>query len=249
LGDEPVLAAEAQLYQRLLAMDHHGAHSVLDQHVSQNSVAHLYDSVIVPALTMVERDRHKGALDPEREEFIFMSVREILGEFAERAHQAGEPGNVVRAPGRDGRFLCVPANDESDEITASMLAQLIEGTGRVSVSFPSDPRLQHTIRMIAPTENDVFCISALPPFAFSYARTLSLHLRRRYPKTKIMVGVWGYTGDTNRAVQRFRPSEPDQFVTTLASAIEWLIPAESNGDAGNSTRGPKEELDAPTLVT
>lgn len=82
-----------------------------------------------------------------------------------------------------------------------MLAQLLDAEDRVAVTFPSDAKLQHLVRMSAPAENDVFCISAVPPFAFAHARTLSIQLRRRFPKTKITVGVWGFNGDTNRAVQ------------------------------------------------
>ena len=78
LGDQPGLTAEAQIYQRLLAMDDREAHSVAERYVKENSLVRLYDAVIVPALTMAEHDRHKGALDPAREEFLFMSVREML---------------------------------------------------------------------------------------------------------------------------------------------------------------------------
>jgi predicted PurR-regulated permease PerM len=230
LGDEPVLAAEAQVYQRLLAADDHGARAVLDHHLVENSVLQLYDSVLVPTLTMAEVDRHKGALDADREEFIFMSVREILGEFAERMRKPNNSDNSRSALIHNGRILCVPANDEADEITAAMLAQLLDAADRIAVRFFSDARLQHSVRMSAPTESDVFCISALPPFAFAHARTLSIQLHRRFPKTKIIVGVWGFNGDANRAIQRFDPARPEKLFTSLATAVEWIVasgPAES----------------------
>jgi predicted PurR-regulated permease PerM len=75
LGDEQVLAADAQLYQRLLAMDESGARDVAERSFSEGSVVEVFDSVFIPALIMAERDRHKGKLDPEREEFIFMTLR------------------------------------------------------------------------------------------------------------------------------------------------------------------------------
>ena len=218
LGDEPTLEASAQLYHRLLTMDDHGARSVLDQNLGENSVAQLYDSVMIPTLTMVERDRHKGALDPDREEFIFMSIREMMSESLQRI-QKSESADAVAS----GRFLCVPANDESDEIAAAMLAQLLAAEGHVAVVLANDDGLPRSIRMIAPTEKDVLCISALPPFAFSQARRLNSQLRRRFPKIKIIIGIWGFTGDASRAIQRFQPSEPDQFVTSLASAVKWMV--------------------------
>jgi len=61
LGDEPVLADEAQLYQRLLAMDQLEAHTIVGQFLRGRPLVELYDSVLIPALTMAEQDRHKGS--------------------------------------------------------------------------------------------------------------------------------------------------------------------------------------------
>jgi predicted PurR-regulated permease PerM len=54
LGDEPVLAAEARLYQRLLAMDQLEAHTIVDQFLKGRPLVELYDLVLVPALSMAE---------------------------------------------------------------------------------------------------------------------------------------------------------------------------------------------------
>ncbi len=236
LGDEPVLEIEAQLYQRLLAMDDQGARAVVDQYLTQNTMLQLYDAVLIPTMSMVEKDRHKGALDPGREEFIFMSMREMIGELSVRSLPPDDdtPVEIPEA----GRFLCLPANDESDEITAAMLAQLLEAAGRVTISVPKDGRLPQTIRTISPTDEDVFCVSALPPFAFTRARDLCINLRRWYPKTKIIVCVWGYTGETIRAIERFQPAKPHHFVTSFASALNYLLPQEflgSGGEGGSDT--------------
>jgi predicted PurR-regulated permease PerM len=240
LGDEQALAPEAQLYQRLLAMDERGARVVIDKHLIDNPLPHLYDSVIIPTLSIVERDRRKGALDPEREEFIFLSIREMLGEIAERAHNAPDVDHVGYGSVGAGRVLCIPSKDESDEITAAMLAQLLETAGCVVLSFPTDSKLQRMIHLVGPTENDVFFISALPPFAFMRTRAVCSHLQRRFPKTKVVVGIWGFAGDTTRAVQRFQPSRPDAVVTSLSAAMEWL--------ANSGVARPSVEPDAPTLV-
>jgi methanogenic corrinoid protein MtbC1 len=177
---------------------------------------------MIPTLTIVERDRHKGSLDPEREEFIFLSIREMLGEIAERTHRSAHPDQLADSSMRAGRVLCIPAKDECDEITASMLAQLMESAGCTVISFPTDSTLQRMIRLMEPTENDVFFISALPPFAFMRTRAACSHLQRRFPKTKVVVGIWGFGGDTTRALKRFEPSRPDAVVTSLAAAVEWV---------------------------
>src|SRR6266404_4082766 len=124
---------------------------------------------------MAEQDRHKGALEPAREEFLFLSVREMLAEFSEKAIRA-EIGNgdvsLKRAPVCTGRVFCIPTSDEADEITASMLAQLLEQAGCTAVSFPLDSSTEHMLSLMAPEPDDVFCVSALPPFAFARAKNL-----------------------------------------------------------------------------
>jgi hypothetical protein len=226
LGDEPALVAEARLYQRLLAMDDREARAVADGYLAENSLSQLYDLVIIPALTMAEQDRHKGALDPIREEFLFLSVKEMMAEFSERTLKSDAANEGSRPVASSGRVLCLPANDEADEITAAMLAQLLEQAGYPAISFVLDPSLLQTVGLVDPVENDTFCISALPPFAFARARTVSRQLQLRFPRTKMIVGVWGFTGDTERASQCFQPSQPAQLVTSLADAVKFVVDAD-----------------------
>jgi len=219
LGDQPVLVAEAQVYQRLLAMDDREARAVADVYLRENSLVQLYDSVIIPALSMAEQDRHKGALDSGREEFVFLSIKEMIAEFPEQTAQ--EPAPVIAS----GRVLCVPANDEADEIAAAMLAQLLEQAGCPAVSLPLDPSLQHLAAIVEPAHGDVFCISALPPFAFARARTLSRLLQVRFPRNKMYIGVWGFTGEIEQALQRFQPKRPEKLLTSLAEAVQLFAPS------------------------
>jgi hypothetical protein len=230
LGDQPVLAAEAQVYQRLLAMDDHEARAVADVYLSENSLVQLYDSVIIPALTMAEQDRHKGALDPTREEFVLLSLKEMIAEFSEKtvpsepvnpgAERDAEP---VRKPACvAGRVLCLPANDEADEIAATMLSQLLEHAGCEVLAVPLDPSLQHLAAIVEPSHQDLFCICAVPPFAFARTRVLSRLLQVRFPRIKIVIGVWGFTGDTEEALQRFQPARPERLVTSFADAVAFF---------------------------
>jgi predicted PurR-regulated permease PerM len=228
LGDEPDLASEAQIYQRLLAMDESGARVVMDQYLDKNPVMRLYDSVLIPALTMVERDRHQGALEPEREEFIFLTIREMLSDFAERSRIPAQIGNGLQRPVPIGRILFIPAAHESDEIAAAMLAQSLPA-GCATIVLPLDTNNMQLLDLLVPEEHDTFCVSALPPLAFAGARTVASHLRHRFPKTKIVVGLWGFNGDATRALQRFQPLPPDKVVTTLASAAEWMVSEEAHG--------------------
>jgi predicted PurR-regulated permease PerM len=221
LGDEPVLAVEAHLYQRLLAMDQQESREIVDQFLKEHTLAELYDSVLIPALAMAEQDRHKGALDPIREEFLFLSVNEIVAELSSYTPKENEI--AAQSPPAPAKVFCFAASDQADEITNSMLMQLLEPQGYTAFSFPAG-----TSAPIAElTPDDVICVSALPPFAFANARSLCGQLRARFPKSKMIVGIWGFTGDVAQALQRFDRSKPDALVSSLAQVIERVtgVPA------------------------
>jgi len=219
LGDEPVLAPEAHLYQRLLAMDQQEARDVVDQFLKEHTLAELYDTVLVPALAMAEQDRHKGSLDPIREEFLFLSVNEMIAELS--SYTPKETELAAQPPPAAGKVFCFAASDAADEITNSMLLQLLEQQGYMAFSFP----VGAFPPVVELSPDDLICVSALPPFAFANARNLCGQLRARFPKCKLIVGIWGFTGDVAQGLQRFERSKPDGLVTSLAQVLQRLNPS------------------------
>jgi AI-2E family transporter len=229
LGDEPVLASEAQLYQRLLAMDQLEAHSIVGNFLQGKPLVELYDSVLIPALSMAEQDRHKGAIDVAHEEFLFLSITEMIVEFSEYELEdtSSEPDAApIPDAGQhpDARIICLPAHDRADEVTATMLSQLLEREGFVTLSFPfvGSASPNEWLRTIEAGWNDVVCISALPPYAFAPARAMCKKIREQFPKLKVVVCVWGFSGDVQKAKARFARTQPDRLSTSLGEALEHV---------------------------
>ena len=229
LGDEVALGPEAQIYQRLLAMDQSEAHAIVDRCLKEKSLVELYDSVLLPALSLAEQDRHKGAIDTAREEFLFLSINEMITELSEYqpaphpapAEDAAAPSGPAEQTG--ARILCLPANDRADEVTAAMLAQLLEQAGHAALSLPiAHASLAEMLALLEIRPDDVICISALPPYAFTPARTMCKLIRERFPKVKLVIGVWGFSGDTEKAKARFERTQPDRLLTSLAQAVEQI---------------------------
>ncbi len=221
LGDESVLAADAQIYQRLLAMDQLEVQTILAEALPGKSLVELYDSVLIPALSMAEQDRHKGAIDAAREEFLFLSINEMVVEFSEY-ERPDDAASADMASGVKQRVLCFPAYDRADEITAAMLAQILEHKGFATLSFPLGPSLVECLASIGSSPGDVVCISALPPYAFAPARAMCKQIREVLPKLKIVVCVWGFSGDTKKAMARFERTQPDRLSTSIAEAVEHV---------------------------
>jgi hypothetical protein len=104
-----------------------------------------------------------------------------------------------------------------------MLAQLLEQAGQTALSLPiahASPVEMLTFLDVKP--DDVICISALPPYAFPPAVTMCKLIRERFPKPKLVIGIWGFSGDAEKAKARFERAPPDRLLTNLAQAVEQI---------------------------
>ena len=210
LGDEPVLSPEARYYQRLLAMDEDEATEIVDEYLKERSVAEVYDSVLIPALSLAERDRHQNRLDDEKEEFIYQTTKELIQDLGERS----EP---VFPPALPLSICCLPARDRADELVGLMLAQLLRQAGydAKAISLGS---AEDMLDQLIEAEPNVLCVSALPPFAITHARSICRRVRRRLPDLNIAVGLWNSGGELEKLKQRLGTDCSDSVISTLAQA-------------------------------
>jgi predicted PurR-regulated permease PerM len=195
LGVEPVLAPEARFYQRLVALDQEEATELAEKYAEEKGAQALLADVVIPALSLAERDRHHGELDARRERFLFDTVGGIVEELEFKNDDVNEGACVV------------PAHDEADLVAAQILARA------------SGARLAANVdEALCP----LVCISAVPPHAASHAASLARRIRRRQPETRILVALWASGGDASRAIERLRQAGADQVLTRLPEAIEAL---------------------------
>jgi predicted PurR-regulated permease PerM len=229
LGDEPALTPDSRFYQRLLAMDHEEARQVLENHLEGKTLEELYDSVLIPALSLAEQDRHQNLLEDANQKFICQSTRELIDEFWEPRNEEPTVGvdrgglsiAVAARGGASRKVVCLPARDEADEIVAIMLAQVLETAGHQALCIP----LGTAAEMLAQVKDerpDVVCISALPPFAIPHARALYAKLRAQDSKLRIVVGLWNFTDDPTKVSRRLGLSEGARAFTTLAELRQAL---------------------------
>lgn len=243
LGDEPVLTADARYYQRLLAMDHEEAKRVLENFLEKKPLEDLYDSVLIPALSLAERDRHHERLDKVSAEFVISNTRRIIAElFEERRHETHEssppsreipaPPNQpnesesraslpARTPIANPKIVVVPARDAADEIVAAMLCQLLTRAGYAATCIPLGKPAEMILKSVQ-SAPDIVCISALPPYAVGHAKSVYAKLCAQLPQTGVLLGVWNYPGDLDRLAARIGLSDDHTIATTLSQALSEI---------------------------
>lgn len=228
LGDEPVLTPQAHFYQRLLALDDGEAKDIATRYLQENPLDDLYDTIVIPALGLAERDRHADVLDETKTRFVYQATRDLIEELyedrCEAAESAGDDSSGASEETRENtgsRIVCIPARDEADEIVAIMLAQLLRHRGWVAEAVP----ITSVSTMLDKTEEfqpDLICVSALPPFAAVQAKSLCRLLRQRCRKTQIVLGLWQYPGGLTKAQERVGIGCADLIGTSLAQIVSLV---------------------------
>jgi predicted PurR-regulated permease PerM len=254
LSDQEALSPAERFYQRLLALDPEEAVEVAEDYLEEHSLQALYDTVLLPALSLAEEDRHHGDLDDLKERLILDTLRELVDDLgarakrdvaAEEASTDGLAAAAVVAP-RDIAVLCLPARDEADEIAGMMLAQLLEARGVKAAVLSTRTLVGEMLTDVVEQGAGVVCVSALPPLAARHASYLCKRLRPKFPKLAIVVGLWQMGGGTKKAEERLAATGIDKFVTTLAEATEQLAQLASSHKLNLANTGSPEAQAAPS---
>jgi predicted PurR-regulated permease PerM len=235
LGDEPALSPEAGFYQRLLAMDRNEAKEVLKRYRENKPLDDLYDSVLIPALSLAEQDHHRNEIDEATETFVCQSIKEFVEDINDRHHEQREldakdadetaSGDASpsppqkRAANRAGYVVCIPVGDGADEIIGTMLAHLLVRAGYRTRLLAIGTSVE-MLAQVSEEKPDVVCLSALPPFAMGHARVLYQRLRAQSPDLKIVIGLWTFAGDPKRAATRISGVAGTEVSRTLAHAVQ-----------------------------
>lgn len=218
LGDEPVLSPEAHLYQRLLALDQEEVGDIAHAYLKERQLGDLYDSVLIPALGFAEQDRHSEVLDEEQEKFIYNCTTELIEELIGHVSADSTPPGTRLS---SACVLCIPARDQSDELVAKMLAQLLQRSGYRAQSLPIGA-VDDMLQQVSQQEARIVCVSALPPFAVGQARSLCEGLHSRFPNVKLVAGLWNYESGIVKAQERFQNVSIDFVATSLADALKQI---------------------------
>jgi hypothetical protein len=225
LGSTPALEPRLAYYQRLLAHDAHEARQIADKQANERGLDHVCDDVLLPALALARLDRKYAGLSVEDEAFVFQSTNEILLNLAwpllpsSRSSPAGDVDRRLDSPhdvaGHGVLVLGCPAHHEAEEISVSMLAQLLKAD-ECRVELISTRALPADVEVRVEKEDPALVfIAILPPGGFPQARYLCKRLRKRFANLPIVVGYWGPVRHYDKVLVRLRAAGASYVTTSL----------------------------------
>jgi len=222
LGDQLVLPADVRLYQRLLVLDQEEALELVEEELEGKSFIEVCDRVVLPALSRVRRDRWSGFLDETRGARMVETLKEGVAELLERRRPAAPEARAGRLP----LLICLPAQDEADELAALLLAEALEGV-EVQTLRPGT-LASEAMEEVERRQPRVVCLSTVQRAPLTPARYLCKRLAARFPELPILVGAWNARGDMRKLETRLGCPGAGRVVTTLADAVaqvrEWRHP-------------------------
>ena len=228
LGDQPAIPHYTSFFQRLLAHDEREAGDILIDSLKNESLVSVYDSIVIPALTLAEMERQKGDLDESTLNFIRSIVAETIDELGfrtlddknELAASASDSSITADAhiPPDPPTILIIPVRDGFDDIVSTMLAQILDRSGFHAISISIRP-IEETVSAVSAQKPDMVFLSGMPPVAMARAHRIFRSLRTANPAIKIAMGIWNYKEDPDSAAQMISRTGDLHICTSLASAI------------------------------
>ncbi len=228
LSDQDALTPAEDCYYRLLTPGERDEWEFVDAFLKHNSRTALYDTVLLPVLSAVEKDARAEAIDETQRRNVEESMAGIVEELGGRSTVPEvEDLEEADAPFIEHDVYCLPARADRDELAGAMLVQLLKEQGFAARNFEGSLAMGEMLRLVETTFAEVVIISVVAPTTATHARQLCQRLRARLPQTSIVIGLWNAVKDLDESTKRLRDAGADAVVTTFADAlvqVSQLVP-------------------------
>lgn len=222
-GDEPVLAPEAQLYQRLLAGDTAEATTRATEATAEDYLADYHQDVTIPALAMAERDRRRGVLTAEQEARFAEATTALLDQLdlvieAELESAQSGDGLAAEATATDGaatgsgagaapadrapalelggrKLVLVGGRSGLDDLLARTLLQAAEAEGAAATQISRRTLLGAEKAAVAGLGAECAVLVFLSGQASRASLLQARRLKRWMPGARVGLFLWQDPGD------------------------------------------------------
>lgn len=226
LGDEVDMDTHVMYYQRLLARDQDEASDLVESFLSDHPLEAVFDEILIPALTLANRDSARGELNEEDRQFVLRVTESVIEDLVapqQELKRIVTEGAETEVEPRTAWVLGYPAHGEADELALRMFRQLLASAGvRVEV-MTTDMLAAELVNKAGKERPAVVCVAALPPGGLAQSRYLCKRLLQQYPDLKVLIGVWGSREHKGHLAERLS-LHPTQVATTLVESRNQVIP-------------------------
>jgi predicted PurR-regulated permease PerM len=233
LGDQPALAPEESLYQRILADDPDEASHLAEDFLKENSLSAFYDEIAIRGLALAQLDVNRGMLDHDQRVRIKEAVDAVIDNLSDhddvpvagsRASAAGVPAPTLSAEELAPNWqrtpvLCVAGRGSLDEASAAMLAQLLQKHGIGARVVPSVSVSPPNLFALDVADVQMAYLCYLEPGSFTNPHYLVRRLRRKLPKATIVGGFWTLKTDEADERDALAKTGADLVATRLHQAV------------------------------
>jgi predicted PurR-regulated permease PerM len=250
LGDRPALTPVENFYQRTLAGDPDEAQEQAEILLKERSLCSYYDEVAMKGMHLATADVRRGVVTPPQLERIREAVTDLVDSLAdhpdvepaqpaaqketramrlsaaeqklprEPAAKLPDVADIPENWNQDGAVLCIAGRGPLDEISATLLAQILRKHGMGARVVPHQAVSRREIDTLEVGGALMVCVcsvqlQAVPP----NLRYLLQRLRRKIPNVPMLVGVW-QEGDPALQDEELHRSLGVQFmVASLREAV------------------------------
>ncbi|PWL16318.1 AI-2E family transporter [Falsochrobactrum shanghaiense] len=202
-GDEPVLAPEERLYQRLLAGDPNEATDNAEEMLEEKFLVEYYGTVAIPALLIAHQDRVRGAMNEAQLKEVIRSANLLIDNLRMIANEELDNDEDVTVdtltvdrtalelpPGEDRTVVCIGGHDALDDITAEMLGQVLSAQGAQATVTGHAGLLPSQLNTEAVMQASSVVVCYLDMDAAVRGRFSIRRLKRLNPDALIGVAIW-----------------------------------------------------------
>ena len=205
-GDEPMLAAHARLYQRLLSGDTVESVTRAEEALEQDFLADYYQSVGLPALLLAQSDYDRGVLTQAQEESISRSAARFLQALEpvvaeERAEIAAEVAvndeavveGVKAAPQAEPapfRIIVAGGRSNLDDVAARMLGQSLAAEGADITALRRADLVGLSMAGAGAARPNCVVLNFLDPTPARASLLIVRRIKRAMPGLRVGVVIW-----------------------------------------------------------
>jgi predicted PurR-regulated permease PerM len=254
-GDRPALSPPEIFYQRMLAGDPTEASEKAEEFLKERSLTSYYDEVALKGLQLAQSDAERGAVDHQRLAKIRDAVSEFANNISDQEDRPlpkvtsttdAEATSAVETVAEDAPYenlpilrkedlppewqgehpvLCVAGRSLLDEAAAIMLGQLSTAHGLAARVHSAEALSTANIFRLETEGVAIVCLVYMDASGPAHMRYSVRRLRRKLPKTTIILGCWMRDMDPAALEELRDGAKADCAASSVGEALKLCIEA------------------------